>query len=85
VYISVLSRKIMFFQINLENSNKALLDLQESYRLAISTLKEKEFIISKLLFSGKSTKRVLANFGLSCCIYVNYKCIYQCINRKFFS
>lgn len=41
-------------KINLENSNKALLDLQESYRLAISTLKEKEFIISKLLFSENS-------------------------------
>lgn len=88
VHISVLSRKIMFFQINLESSNKALLDLQESYRLAISTLKEKEFIISKLLCSGKSTERVLANFCLSCCIFVpllNYKCIFQCIYRKFFS
>ncbi|KAK7853037.1 kinesin-like protein kin-5b [Quercus suber] len=41
-------------KINLESSNKALLDLQESYRLAISTLKEKEFIISKLLCSENS-------------------------------
>ncbi|KAM7509768.1 hypothetical protein LguiB_008643 [Lonicera macranthoides] len=38
-------------QINLENCNKALQDLEEKYRLAISTLKEKEFIISKLLHS----------------------------------
>jgi hypothetical protein len=43
-------------QINLENSNKALLELQENYRIAISTLKEKEQIISKLLYSGKAIK-----------------------------
>ncbi|KAG7964695.1 hypothetical protein I3843_09G183900 [Carya illinoinensis] len=41
-------------KINLENSNKSLLDLQENYLLAITTLKEKEFIISKLLCSEKS-------------------------------
>ncbi|KAB1224008.1 hypothetical protein CJ030_MR2G007944 [Morella rubra] len=41
-------------KINLEKSNKALIDLQESYRLAISTLKEKELIISKLLCSENS-------------------------------
>jgi hypothetical protein len=53
VHISDISSEIIFFQINLENSNKALLDLQESYRLAIAMLKEKESIISKLLRSGK--------------------------------
>lgn len=36
---------------NLEKSDKALRDLQENYSIAISTLKEKEFIISKLLHS----------------------------------
>ncbi|KAK9291095.1 hypothetical protein L1049_009282 [Liquidambar formosana] len=41
-------------KINLENSNKALLDLQENHRVAISKLKEKEFIISKLLHSENS-------------------------------
>ncbi|KAF8397540.1 hypothetical protein HHK36_016458 [Tetracentron sinense] len=39
---------------NLEKSNKALQDLQENYRVAISTLKEKEFIISNLLYSENS-------------------------------
>ncbi|KAJ4828706.1 Kinesin-like protein KIN-5B [Turnera subulata] len=38
-------------KINLENSNKELLDLQESHRIAISTLKEKEITISKLSHS----------------------------------
>ncbi|CAL1399159.1 unnamed protein product [Linum trigynum] len=41
-------------KVNLEKSNKDLLDLQEQYRVAISTLKEKEFIISKLLYSENS-------------------------------
>ncbi|CAN1275076.1 Kinesin-like protein KIN-5B [Linum perenne] len=39
---------------NLEKSNNDLLDLRENYRVAISTLKEKEFIISKLLHSENS-------------------------------
>ncbi|CAB4314859.1 unnamed protein product [Prunus armeniaca] len=38
-------------KISLETSNKALLDLQEKYQVAITTLKEKELIISKMLFS----------------------------------
>ncbi|KAL6145941.1 hypothetical protein ACLB2K_056624 [Fragaria x ananassa] len=37
--------------INLENRNKALLELQENHRVAISALKQKEHIISKLLYS----------------------------------
>ncbi|XP_058215072.1 kinesin-like protein KIN-5B [Rhododendron vialii] len=41
-------------KLNLENSNKALEDLQEKHRVAIATLKEKEFIISKLLHSENS-------------------------------
>lgn len=41
-------------KIDLETSNKALLDLQEQYRLALSTLKNKEFAISKLLQSESS-------------------------------
>ncbi|CAI0471711.1 unnamed protein product [Linum tenue] len=41
-------------KVNLEKSNKDLLDLREQYRVAISTLKEKEFIISKLLYSENS-------------------------------
>lgn len=61
VHISDISSEILFFQINLENSNKTLLDLQESYRLAITKLKEKEIIISKLLCSGKSTERSTQN------------------------
>lgn len=79
MHISVLSRKIMFFQINLEASNKALLDLQESYRLAISTLKEKDFIISKLLCSGESTERDWQTFF----IYAVYLSHYQIINVFF--
>lgn len=39
-------------QANLENSKKALHELQENHRIAISTLKEKEFIISKQIHSG---------------------------------
>ncbi|KAI5325565.1 hypothetical protein L3X38_034639 [Prunus dulcis] len=38
-------------KISLETSNKALLDLQEKYQVAITTLKEKELIISKMLLS----------------------------------
>lgn len=41
-------------KINLDNSNKALLDLQENYRILLSTLKEKEFIISKMQCSENS-------------------------------
>lgn len=42
----------LWYQVDLENSNKALLDLQEQHQLAISLLKEKEIIISKLRQSG---------------------------------
>ncbi|XP_031399313.1 kinesin-like protein KIN-5B [Punica granatum] len=41
-------------KVDLEKSNKALLDLQEKHRLAISLLKEKEFVISKLCQSENS-------------------------------
>ncbi|KAF3442909.1 hypothetical protein FNV43_RR16827 [Rhamnella rubrinervis] len=41
-------------KMNLETSNKALLDLQENYRVVILALKEKEVIISKLLQSENS-------------------------------
>ncbi|KAK2657957.1 hypothetical protein Ddye_011009 [Dipteronia dyeriana] len=40
-------------KMDLEDKNKALLDLQENHRIALSTLKDKEFMISKLLCSGK--------------------------------
>ncbi|KAJ4972271.1 hypothetical protein NE237_005370 [Protea cynaroides] len=39
---------------NLENSKKAFEDLQEQHRIAMSTLKEKEFVISNLLHSENS-------------------------------
>ncbi|CAN1275077.1 Kinesin-like protein KIN-5B [Linum perenne] len=61
VYISLLNPKVTsghdefaLLQKNLEKSNNDLLDLRENYRVAISTLKEKEFIISKLLHSENS-------------------------------
>ncbi|KAK1392615.1 kinesin-like protein KIN-5B [Heracleum sosnowskyi] len=41
-------------KISLENNNKVLQELQENHRKAISMLKEKEFIISKLLHSENS-------------------------------
>ncbi|KAK8563665.1 hypothetical protein V6N12_035808 [Hibiscus sabdariffa] len=41
-------------KINLEKSREELLNLQENHRVAIQTLKEKEFIISKLLCSENS-------------------------------
>uniref|UniRef100_A0A803P806 Kinesin-like protein n=1 Tax=Cannabis sativa TaxID=3483 RepID=A0A803P806_CANSA len=41
-------------KVSLETTNKALLDLQESYRLAMETLKEKEIIISKMVSSENS-------------------------------
>ncbi|OMO97123.1 hypothetical protein COLO4_14868 [Corchorus olitorius] len=41
-------------KINLEKSRKELLDLQENHKAALLTLKEKEFIISKLLCSENS-------------------------------
>ncbi|KAK3226447.1 hypothetical protein Dsin_006309, partial [Dipteronia sinensis] len=41
-------------KMDLEDKNKALLDLQENHRIALSTLKDKEFTISKLLCSEKS-------------------------------
>ncbi|CAN0926683.1 Kinesin-like protein KIN-5B [Linum grandiflorum] len=56
-------------QVNLEKSNKDLLDLRENYRVAISTLKEKEFIISKLLCSDQKVEmetenqRMVLRFG----------------------
>lgn len=52
-------------KISLENSNKFLQEVQENHRNAISMLKEKEFIISKLLHSEnslvKSAKDLRAN------------------------
>ncbi|PPS00356.1 hypothetical protein GOBAR_AA20313 [Gossypium barbadense] len=42
------------FKVNLEKTRTELLDLQENHRAAILTLKEKEFIISKLLCSENS-------------------------------
>ncbi|XP_062006171.1 kinesin-like protein KIN-5B isoform X1 [Rosa rugosa] len=57
LYLSEQEQKLDFqcelkdCKINLENSNKALLELQENHRVAILTLKEKEHIISKLLYS----------------------------------
>ncbi|MBA0596870.1 hypothetical protein Gorai_013676 [Gossypium raimondii] len=41
-------------KVNLEKTTTELLDLQENHRAAILTLKEKEFIISKLLCSENS-------------------------------
>ncbi|KAG8649247.1 kinesin-like protein KIN-5B [Manihot esculenta] len=41
-------------KLNLEKSNKELVDLQENHKVVISTLKEKEFLISKLLLSENS-------------------------------
>ncbi|MBA0746972.1 hypothetical protein Gogos_009443 [Gossypium gossypioides] len=41
-------------KVNLEKTRTELLDLQENHRAAILTLKEKEFIISKLLCSENS-------------------------------
>uniref|UniRef100_A0A5B7BVW2 Kinesin motor domain-containing protein n=1 Tax=Davidia involucrata TaxID=16924 RepID=A0A5B7BVW2_DAVIN len=46
-----LQSELKDYKINLETSNNALQDLQENHRVAISTLKEKEFIISRLLQS----------------------------------
>ncbi|KAF6164374.1 hypothetical protein GIB67_037531 [Kingdonia uniflora] len=40
--------------INLDSCNKSLQELQVSHKIAISTLKEKEFIISNLLHSENS-------------------------------
>ncbi|PON72836.1 Kinesin-like protein [Parasponia andersonii] len=51
-------------KINLESSNKALLDLQENYRQAILTLKEKELIISKLLSSDYKDRMEAENQNL---------------------
>lgn len=48
--------RLVLLQISLENSNKALLELQENYRVAMSTLREKELIISSLLSSGEETQ-----------------------------
>ncbi|GMP50696.1 hypothetical protein CsSME_00017210 [Camellia sinensis var. sinensis] len=56
-------------KINLENSNKALEDLQEKHKVAVSTLKEKEFIISKLFHSENSlidrAKEMRANLQIA--------------------
>ncbi|GFS35784.1 ATP binding microtubule motor family protein [Actinidia rufa] len=43
-------------KLNLENSNRALEDLQENHRLSISTLREKELIISILLHTDQKNK-----------------------------
>ncbi|XP_011019903.1 PREDICTED: 125 kDa kinesin-related protein [Populus euphratica] len=47
-------RELMDFKMMLEKSNNKRLDLEENLRVAISTLKEKEIIISKLLSSEHS-------------------------------
>lgn len=59
-------------QISLETSNKALLDLQEKYQVAITTLKEKELIISKMLFSGKRQLRNWWENFVSLSSYLSY-------------
>ena len=43
----------LLLQVNLEKTSTALHDLQENYSQVVSTLKEKEFTISKLLKSGE--------------------------------
>ncbi|KAK1271234.1 putative 125 kDa kinesin-related protein [Acorus gramineus] len=49
---------------NLENVNRAFQELQENHRMIKSVLKEKEFIISKLLCSGKqATKNLESRIG----------------------
>lgn len=48
-------------QSNLENSKKTLHELQENYRIAISTLKEKELIISKQIHSGIWSNKPFTN------------------------
>lgn len=58
-------------QMNLEASNKALLDLQENYRVAILALKEKEVIISKLLQSGTATEILWTQNHLSFCKFLH--------------
>lgn len=73
----------LFFQVNLENSNRALLELQENHRVAISTLKEKEFIISKLLHSGK-WELIIIYWTLYLLSYTEDPVKFLLINRKFF-
>lgn len=46
-----LERELGDCKINLEKSNRDLQELQESHKVALSTIKEKEFIISRLLNS----------------------------------
>ncbi|KAF2288733.1 hypothetical protein GH714_011824 [Hevea brasiliensis] len=41
-------------KLNLEKNSKELVDLQENHKVAISTLKKKEFLISRLLLSENS-------------------------------
>lgn len=43
----------MSFQKKLQETQHTLTDLEEKHRQAISTIKEKEFLISNLLKSGK--------------------------------
>lgn len=73
-------------QISLETSNKALLDLQANYRVAISTLKEKELIISNLLCSGGKKKKKKKNISFQyfwLLLTKNFE--FLCMSRKFFS
>ncbi|KAF6164369.1 hypothetical protein GIB67_037526 [Kingdonia uniflora] len=49
-----LQSKLDECKINLDSCNKSLQELQVSHKIAISTLKEKEFIISNLLHSENS-------------------------------
>ncbi|KAK3016108.1 hypothetical protein RJ639_006352 [Escallonia herrerae] len=51
-------------KINLESCNNALQDLQEKYRTAISVLKEKEFVISKLMHSDQKSRLETENQGM---------------------
>ncbi|KAJ0089052.1 hypothetical protein Patl1_31944 [Pistacia atlantica] len=49
---------------NLENRNKEFLELQENHRVALSTIKEKELIISELLFSDQKDKLEAENHSM---------------------
>ncbi|PRQ43350.1 putative plus-end-directed kinesin ATPase [Rosa chinensis] len=84
LYLSEQEQKLDFqselkdCKINLENSNKALLELQENHRVAILTLKEKEHIISKLLSSGKAVEillRRLCLFLVICLLTISSVCL----------
>jgi len=77
---NIVSQFKLLFQGNLEKTRNTLHDLQENYKQVVSTLKEKEYTISKLMKSGNQLMVMEAHIFCFYSIYSDF--IYFVVNRN---